>query len=354
MRTILKQLLVLLFFCSLIYVIVAAVMLALQPPSTGHILDTGKAGNGFTSEPQKIVLDRDPLKTTKPKIIFIGASNTVRGFRPEQFVSYFPGYEIHNMAVSASNLSQTKRIIELAYEVMPKEAQGKSIFVLGLAYMLLMDNKVLWHSQLMDIENEELRFGLYQQKDGSIKPQVPQKYFSYYVKFLQPFFYLNNVTSSFGAKIKYYFEVISRVLLKSKNPAFTPTNDERPVVDEVYKKWALNKWHENMGTEDDTVSEDQFMVLLDIAKLVSEHGGKLIIVDLPLPAWHQESSKHFKDYQFKKKKILSMASSLGNVYYINMQDLNNNVDYIDSAHPSPKATYKWSRWLSQKMSGIVF
>ena len=355
MKNILKQILIVSFFLVLVFIAAYTLVSIFVPLSSAKRLDTEMNKGVFgVNDAFQLVLNRAPLKTLNPKIIFIGSSNVRIGFRPEQFLTYFPDYEIHNMCVGGSNLSQVKKVIELAYEVIPQQSQNKTVFVLGLWYGNLVDDDVLWASKTMAIENEQMRYGLYHQKAGSIQPRIPQEFFPYYMKFLYPFLTLNQTFSGFPFYLKESFEALCRKILKGKGNHFVPksTNVEDAIVSESDKERALNFWHQRLGADQYKEFKKQWIVLENISQLILKHGGKLVIVDMPLPQWNQNRSKDFEDYQIKKDQNLRLLSSWKDIFYINMQDLNKDEDYYDSAHCKPHATYLWSARLSKELKQI--
>lgn len=354
MKNILKQLLSLLFFFTIVYVILFVFLVGFIP--TEKNIDTGRNSKLYAGSARQVVMNRESLKTSIPKIILIGSSNVREGFRPEELAPDFPTYDIHNLGAGASNLTQIKKMIELVYEVMPVDAQKKSIFVLGFWYGHLVDDQIRWKDGVTDVENEQMRFGLYHKDGTKIVPGVPQKYFSYYVKFLYPFLVFDNAMTQGSIKLKDFFEQKSRLALKGTtitNPNPGDSNLDEVIVDENARKHALSFWHDYMGTENDTISLKQFEVLLDIVRLIGDHGSKLLIVDLPIPSWHSNQSHHLKEYEATKGDVFKRAQAFSYVSYINLQDLNTDEDFYDSAHPKPRVTKKWSERLAQGLTKII-
>src|SRR6516162_3235568 len=67
-----------------------------------------------------------------PRQVFIfGASVTARAFDPEQLMKGLPGYKVHNLSVSGSNITQMSEVIDLLSTRVDWEHLQSAIFVFG-------------------------------------------------------------------------------------------------------------------------------------------------------------------------------------------------------------------------------
>ena len=358
MRAIAKQFLYLFLFSALIYSVIYWTNRAQYPSDQRTVIDTGKAPKIYTGTARQIVMDRELLRTASPKIIFIGSSNAREGFRPEQIKERFPGHEVHNLGVGAPNLTQVKKIIELIYEAEPAEAKSRTVFVLGFWYGILVTNQARWDDGVTtDIDHEKLRFGLYQKTGNETRPIVSKEYFGYYVKFLQPFLVFDNAFGQTKSDLKKSFEDQARFILKGiRTPKAPNPGDpdlDSVVVDQAAKERAFKFWREYMGEDKGGVQTEQLDVLMDIVRYVKDNGGKLVIVDLPIPAWHSDHSPYFHDFEIKKKPYIKQAVAYDGVYYVNLQALNKDDEFYDSAHPKPLVTKKWNQKISEELMEII-
>ncbi len=358
MRIIIRLLFYTLAFSVLIYAGMFMLSIRQYPPAVIHVIDTKTGSDIYRGSGQQVVMERELLRSAAPKIIFLGASNTQEGFRPDRIKVYFPLYEVHNLSIGASDLTQTKQVIELVYEMVREEDRPKVVFVLGLWYGALVENSVRWTTPFTDFENEQLRYGLYVKESGDIRAAIPPKLFSFYIKFLYPYLAFDRALGVSKEFVKQFFEDSARFLLKGQRqrspPHLQDSKDiDSVIVDQADRKHAFKYWHEYMGREDDTISTEQLDVLLDIAQLVKENGSRFVIIDMPIPAWHAQQSAHFRDYQTKKKEYLFKAVSDYGASYFDMQKFDNDFDFYDSAHPKPRTTQEWSRVAAGKLKGFL-
>lgn len=354
MKPILKQLLYLIISLAGVYAVFFILTTWNLPSRT--VLDTGAPPALYPGSARQAVMDRGLLKSDAPKIIFVGSSNAREGFRPGQILNLPSNYEIHNMSLGASNLTQVKKVLELAYEVVPPQSHADIIFVLGLWYGHMVENAVRWENALTDIDNEKLRFGLYRKHKEEIRPSVPPEYFDSYARFLYPFLAFDNFSSNTKAKLKEFFEAKARGAMKGKGEMAegeSPRDLDAVIVTQEDKLKAFEFWKNYLGREDEKLNNEQLEVLLDLVQFVEAHKSRLVIVDMPLPVWHREGSGFFHDYEEKKGPYIAQALQSPNVTYMNMQDLNSDEDFYDSAHPRPRATAKWGQRVEETLKGII-
>lgn len=308
-------------------------------------------------DPRYVLMGRKTLADVSKKIILIGASTVRAGFRPNKLASQFPDYDIHNLSIGASNFTEIKQVMELAHETISKKVRHETIYVIGIWYGGLIDDKLHWENGKTDLDIEKLRFGLYQTVEGEIKPKYSPIITSILIKILRPFLFIDRLIyvniNTLIIELKYK----GMLLLKgARFEGAAPFNKEVDlnlvVVDEVEKRRALKYWADHLGNNvnDSSLFVEQLTVLNDMVKFLKENGGKLVLVDLPIPKWHADRSLYFHEYQKRKLPYIKKITSHDQVSYINLQnELNDNNDYYDSAHPKPMVIEKWNKKLSFKL-----
>ena len=135
MEIILRQLIITAFYISLPFLLVLGLSFSYFPSSSyGEIVDTGNQKLSiFRSSVSRVILGVDKLKiTAKPKLLFVGASNVREGFRPPDSTMLFPGYEAHNLAVGASNITQIIDVVSYIGNSLPKELARQAVFIVGI------------------------------------------------------------------------------------------------------------------------------------------------------------------------------------------------------------------------------
>ena len=106
MKLILKQIASLLAALVALYGVLLAISLLLVPRTElGQRLDAARASSSlFLTEPKYVFLARSRLDTSADKVILVGASNTLAGFKQPQVQALLPALEVHNLAVGGSNI----------------------------------------------------------------------------------------------------------------------------------------------------------------------------------------------------------------------------------------------------------
>lgn len=361
MRVIVKHTLTLMFSFFILFSALFALSYAVYPDplwvDTEQSSETAfKASRTiYIGEPRHVVLGRKPLGETSRKILLVGSSNVREGFRPELIGRYLPGYRVHNLAVGASNISQIREILSLADEYCPSVSPGEdagNVVVLGVWYGLFVDDRTRWKGGKTDIANEELRFGLYKASpSGALEPTVPRGRLDLFIGMLRPYLLMDKVVSRCAWLVRHWLAC----WLPIGMGCYAQDMDrDTVVIDESMRSEAMKFWQDYMGRETGgALRDEQFLALQDVAATLSRQGKTLVIVDLPIAKWHARQSEHFRNYQMKKKPFINRLVHSYGVRYLNLQDMDNESDFYDSAHPRPAKAVRWSSCLGEALQGMI-
>ncbi len=360
------QLAVTAILVAALYALSAAVLLLSYP--FYKIIDTEKVGStAYDSQSSWLVMGRRPLMKDGKRILLSGSSSMVQGIRPAELGRYIKGYEIHNIGVNAANVTQMQQIAELMFEAIPPESHADTVFVIGLAYPEFRSGETVWGKLIPD---ELARFGLYGIKNGMIAPAAPKVFIRYSDYALLPVIFTDKMLNGIRSKTSRYRENLSKlgIMRKGKkqlvlsllNPRTywtiltMPVEDPNKVVfSEADKKKAIDWWRTLLGTKGGALDEGQLGEFDRMVEYIHGHGGTLFIVDLPVPRWHAVRSAHFKRYQKEKARIIKNMARHDRVHYVNMQDMDRDIDFKDSAHPKPNVTDRWSKRLAAEMKPFL-
>jgi hypothetical protein len=317
-----------------------------------YAIDTYESHNKIYFNPYRNILLGLPKLafSDKAKILLLGSSDLLYGFRPRELNEVFPDYEIHNFGMHSSNLTETKQLVDLIVKVLPKENLKKSVFVLGLFYSILVEDSVhYWETAgktNLVFTFEASSPCLYKMSGKDIVPNMQIKYMPYVVALLRPCLMFQIILDKAAVFINSSRSFLHLLIREQKfNFLVFFHHLNYMCVDEDYKKDALVFWEDFMGSKNGILADEQFEVLVSLSKVVSASGAKLIIADLPVPAWHRQRSAYFLSFQKKKTNYLNQCLNLPNVKYIDMQQSMLDADFLDSAHPVPEVTRKWSECL---------
>jgi len=309
----------------------------------------------YTAE-RLVVSGLGSLNQNSEKLFFVGSSNALEGYRPGDFTSQITHHEINNISCNSSNITQIKQIVELVYQQQIEERNAsQNVFVLGLWFGSFVEDKRIWEEGRTHIDIEKLKLNLYKETPEGIVPSMGQSLRKPFGLFLRPYYLIENKivrpAKNFQKDLK------PRLLQWIKGEPYAALDNDIElnlrVMNEVAKQKALNYWNNYIEQKDGSFDLEQFEKLVQLSKLIESHNDVLIIVDMPIPHWHEQRSLYFAYYQEHKINLLSNILSNKKVHYVNMQSFNQDLDFYDSSHPKPKTTKSWSDELGPRIREII-
>src|SRR5258707_9085511 len=131
------------------------------------------------------------------------------------------------------------------------------------------------------------------------------------------------------------------------------TDDEREsvVMSDAEKQKALEYWKEAMGRTSD-ISPTQVEVLKQTIRALLYSGEKVVLVDLPIPAWHREASPYQPSYRRAPTDLLLEVGDRPHFSSLNIDDLDNDLDYSDEGHTKLHLADVWSTRLASKLGSV--
>ncbi|RJP17961.1 MAG: hypothetical protein C4520_15250 [Candidatus Abyssobacteria bacterium SURF_5] len=281
-------------------------------------------------------------RNERPKLIVLGSSNALFGFRPDELQPLFPQYEAANLSLPGSNMTDTRQVIELLEQLLPAHVKDKSLFVIGIFYGSVYGNGHNVNEALVESR-------LYRWNGDGIRPIVPAQRVDLLVRVLRPVLVLNRPLKN---SLSFFHS------LSSNRPAAAeaaPPAVIRQPSGEKIVQIDRNQWKQRTDNTDSRCrfenEERGFEELVRVCDLIQSCGGKLLLVDLPLPEWHQNVSEYHEKYQAQKQQHLAEALRYPSVYYVNLlenEKLCDERNYLDATHPGPVAATLWSKTLRQR------
>lgn len=343
MKPFIKQLFQLLLSTLAVYAVVLGISLILVPVQRHATLDTALASRSlFVTEPKYVFLGRGVLNSTNDKVLMLGASNVVVGFRQGQLQRLVPGAEIDNIGVGGSNVTQLRQIVDLVLEVQSPEARRHNTFVIGTWYGLFADNRQRWHTPDRhagdtDIDIERYRYGFYRRTESGPVAVLPPELLGVGLALIHPFLAVDKLLRDATQSI--------RRVMAGKAPALSDAQRNAAVISESERLRYLAFWADYMGG-DGRLADEQFEVLERLIGRISGMGSRVIIADLPLPAWHQQRSPYHADYRQRVRRLFDRFALLPGVQVIRLRIEDADHDFSDEVHPKPKVALGWSRQLA--------
>jgi hypothetical protein len=349
MKLILKQIGLLMLALLVLYSVLLVLSLALVPRSQlGERLNSASAGSSlFLTEPKYVFMTRSRLNTEADKVLLLGASNTLVGFKQGQVQALLPGTEVHNISVGGSNITQLGQIVDLVREVQTPEARRHNTFALGLWYGIFASDKARWNKPDRvagdtDIDIERYRYGFYRRTESGPVPVLPPGELDLGVLLIHPYLVLDrtarDVTKSF------------RAVLAGTPPAMTDTQRNAVVISEAAQRKYLDFWREYTGFAT-TLGDAPFKSLEKTVDEIVTDGGRVVLVDLPIPQWHAAGSPLAAEYRQRMDELMARLQARPGVTVLKMNEpaLTAGDEFSDEIHPKPRITGLWAQRLADAL-----
>jgi hypothetical protein len=344
MKLILTQIVRLLGALLALYGVLLATSLLLVPRAdVGQRLDAGRAASTlFLTEPKYVFMARSRLDSTADKVILLGASNMLVGFKQAQVQALLPGLEVHNLSVGGSNITQLGQIHDLVREVQTPEARRHNTYVIGLWYGLFAADKARWHTPDRiggdtDIDIERYRYGFFRRTEGGPVAVLPPRQLDTGVMLIHPYLVLDRFARALTRSL--------RAVMSDKPPPISDAQRNAVVLGEADKRRYLTFWHAYMG-EVTTLDDAPFRAVESLVDDILADGGRVVLVDMPIPDWHARGSVLAVDYRRRADALLASLRTRDGVALLQMSDADDDADFSDEVHPKPRVTERWAQRLA--------
>jgi hypothetical protein len=344
MKLILRQLLWLTSALVALYGLVLAITLVLMPPGdAGPALDTTRASASlFLTEPKYVFMTRSRLNTPTDKVLVVGASNVGVGFRQAQVQALMPQVEVHNLSIGGSNATQVRQVIDLVREVQSPESRRHNTVVIGLWYGLFADDRARWHTPDRhagdtDIDIERYRYGFYRRTAAGAEAVLPPERLNLGVTLIHPYLVLDRLARDTTRSL--------RRLMNDKPKAMTDEQRNAVVLAEEEKRKYLAFWNDYMGGAT-TLTEGPYRQIEQAVDTVLADGGKVVLVDMPIPPWHAAGSPLHADYLARTDQLVRKLTARPGVSLIRMTQAGADDDFSDEVHPKPRVAPLWAARLA--------
>jgi hypothetical protein len=196
-----------------------------------------------------------------------------------------------------------------------------------------------------DIDIERYRYGFYRHTPNGPAAVLPPKWLDAGVTFLRPFLLIEKLAREARTGVNWL--VTGRASAQR-----TDAEREMAVMSEEEKHKALQYWEDSMGHKSG-ISTAQVDLLKDTIDKLLLAGEKVVIVDLPIPAWHRDASPYELSYHKALKDVLQQFGNRPNFTAMNMDDLDGNLDYSDEVHAKRHQAEIWSTRLANVLDAFL-
>jgi hypothetical protein len=351
MKILAGHLISLLLRLIVLYGVLWTISMVLIPPHlSAPSLDTSQASHSlYMTEPKYIYLNRSPLSNAGAKVILIGASNTVMGFRQHELAPLINDATVDNLAIGGANITEIGQVVDLATQMENPSSIRGTTFVIGVWYGMFATNREWWyspdrHGGDTDIDIERYRYGFCLRTSKGPLSLVPPAYMQTASLVIHPYLVAEKITRDVS-------DYIDRRLLK-KPSMLSEAQRDSAVVDEAQKEEMLAYWRGRMGTSG-SIPQEQFETLHHLIEHILSEGAKVVLVDLPLPHWHSSRSPYTDSYYHQLQPVVDDFQNSPQFLFLQLRGLNNDRDFCDEVHPKPHISVRWSRQLAEALNGML-
>lgn len=328
-----------------LYAVALGVSLLAFPPSTDDAspVDVARASSSlYLTEPKYVFMERTRLNTTTEKLLVLGASNALVGFKRAELQPLTPELGVHNISVGGSNMTQLAQVVELVHEVQAPAARRSNTFVLGLWYGVFASDRARWytadrHGGDTDIDIERYRYGFYRRGPEGPVALLPPRFLPTGAALIHPYLTLDQLARDVTQSM--------RERLAGKAHKLTDAERNARVISPVERQRYLTFWHDYMGSVD-RLSDAPFERLTRTVDLILGEGGRVVLVDMPIPRWHAQGSPLHADYARRMAALLPELAKSSGVTVLHLQG-DDDDDFSDEVHPKPRVTPRWAQALAE-------
>jgi hypothetical protein len=349
LKTVLGQLLLLLFsFLTLSCVLLIVSLLVLPPPDRAAPIDTFRAENTvYTTSPRQIYYGRKGLRAEGEKVILLGSSNTQVGFDRQLLADRIDGVTFHNLGIGDANMTEIAQIADLARASIGQENLEGHIFVIGIWYATFIENANRWSSGdaavfETDIDRERFRYGF--QRAGANGPEglISDRDADYAAIAVHPFIALEKAMRLVTADLRSLFFV--------RPPNFDTEVRNTMVYSDLQKSQALAYRRRYMTS--DALTGEQYAVLDALVRSLTDAGAQVIVADLPIPIWHAQGIPYDADHSDRIAQTRAGLDEIAAFTYLDLRQLNTADSFYDDAHVRPRDIGPWIDGLANHIQTI--
>jgi hypothetical protein len=318
--------------------LVAVAVLAWPLPDdrTAGFFQSSDAPNTlFRTEPKYVVYGRKALEQDRSMIVVLGSSNAAGAIHLERFRDRLPDRYVANVALPGSNVTQIAQAHDLIAEITPPEARRNITYVIGIWYGIFGTDAARWHGNPTDIEIELARYGLYRKVGSEWVPLLSAHRMDLVTTLIRPLLGLDKLIKGRLHPLRVWFEkgeiaTSGRVL----------TADE--------KAGYIRFWKSYLNSEQGRLEDEQFETLERLVRILTAEGSRVVLVDMPIPEWHEQLSPFQADYVAKIVPLVDRLQSEG-IKYVRIDGHYRDVDFIDEVHPVRAIGDQWTAQIVQAL-----
>ncbi|MEY8099542.1 hypothetical protein AB9F29_19330 [Falsihalocynthiibacter sp. S25ZX9] len=350
LRTVLRQMLLLLVsFFALSCVLLGVSLLVLPPPDRNAPIDTFRAGSTvYTTPPRLIYYGRKGLRADGEKVILLGSSNTQVGFDRQTLADRIDGLAVHNLGIGDANITEIAQVSDLATASIGQDNLEGQVFVIGIWYATFIDNANRWSSgdaQVFetDIDQERFRYGFQRMGANGLEGWISDRDADYAAIAVHPLIALEKAIRIVTADL--------RSMIFVRPPRIDTETRNTMIYSDTQKSEALEYRRRYMKS--DQLSDEQYAVLDALVRDLTDQGAQVIVADLPIPAWHAQGLPFNSDHKVRIAQTRADLAGVKGFTYLDLRNLDDPDSFYDDAHVRPRDQGPWVDELAKLIQTIT-
>jgi hypothetical protein len=324
--------------------------------------------SSFVDEATRVVLYAPKLDQVKrPMVVVLGGSASQEGWLPDNIERLAPGFDSINFALGGPNMTEVEKVLDEVIRSTPADVIRRSTLVIGLTYLMFSPDSVRWQNpelvSVSEIERKEvatdidrgmmrcpLVYSLKTLSGGGSPGLLERIALAHYRGYLE-------------LSQKLPAGVINLHLPLRQVWAFDPRGAHRSVAEsqadavpaELAGKWiGADKARQTffnrfMGGKWGVIPDQQFETLAKIINIATNAGFRVVVVSMPLPAWHLEATSYFTPYHQKLQQTLAPLIKNQSVQYLDLMGTVRDDAFRDCCHPKESEAMNWSKVLVEHL-----
>jgi hypothetical protein len=297
------------------------------------IVNTNDSRVGIFQTDSKMAVYASPLVARgagRPQVVVLGSSNTTMGIRPEHLMPLLGDTPVHNLSIGSEKMRGIPQMVDLLFRQTPPDERRNYVFVFGISYPLISDEPRERANPNTTVDDELQRFGLFAKTSTGSQARVSDDYLSAGLLASWPYLVPKAVYNHLIRIVPevYWFGLAEPV-------PFTPEQSNTVVYSKQQNQDRIDFYNAQILDE---TGEYSFDYVLRAAKMASDAGAQVVVIDLPTAKWLQQSTHHYAAYRKLRAGYITQLEKLPGVRYLNIETGFDDADFYDGVHPRYRIT----------------
>lgn len=315
------------------------------------IVDVNQAASSiWQTETKYLFWGMEGVRSPRQKVIVVGASNARMGLGRQYLQPLLPDHDVHNMALSASEIRQVKEVVEMALATLSPEEARQTVFVFGLSLANFHRRSYSYNpGSITDFGVEAVRYHVYRGRGDKVVPVVPGGLAPLWKTVVRPYAGFS-AWVDLGKKRRQAEKAAAEAANQPPAPPAQPAAAPPTAAD--MRHIGIADYRARLGTGDGTFPGERLPVLVEIAELIRSHGAKLMLVQLPHVRSNRLAMTEYQDFLEKLAPYSKRLAGMDGVTVVDFLDQDEDEDFMDANHPYPPTSMRWCQTIAPLLTNL--